>query len=684
MKRIISLALALTLLLSFISPNKSLANTNVKLNSVVEKTHKLLELSSDFKFSDYSIYKEEGITIYSINWSNEEENEFVSATIDSKGFVMNYEKYDMADDHENKLPKISKEEGRNISEKFIKRLNPNVKDNLKYKGNETSFDGNINQYAFEFVRTENNIPYTNNMAYAYFDNLTGEIKSFYISWDRDLNFPDAKEIISKEQAEKTYKENIEFELMYKYKFNGVEENPTLAYSILDKNKSIDAKTGDILDYSNNYFYEEYQSIRENTEIVEVSEKQVDKESIDTIKSTTNIIEDSSAESLARRVTKLDESYELVNVSLMKNNDKYTWYLSFSKDGISEAQVLINANTSEVIHFSKYDIELDELEIKYSKEQAKKIADDYLSKTQSEKFKQVEFVDRGYVESELFAEEMMGQYSFEYIRKANGIKFDGNGFNIIVDARTGDIREYYTSWYDLELPKVESVVSKEEAYKEFSDNINLELQYIRVYDQEENHDTRLSYVPSDIYKTDIDAKTGKVVNLYEPFSDINKPVYKDIEKSFAKDKINQLLDLNIYLPGEKFNPKEEISQKDFLYLLAKCRENYLTYEDTEELYRRLISKKIITKGEKSPDKKISKEEATKYMVKSKGLSKVANIEEIYKLDFKDSDEISKDLRGYVAIAKGLNIVSGNVSGNFNPKQNLTREQAIIMIYNLLNS
>ncbi|WP_422717878.1 S-layer homology domain-containing protein [Gottschalkia purinilytica] len=56
--------------------------------------------------------------------------------------------------------------------------------------------------------------------------------------------------------------------------------------------------------------------------------------------------------------------------------------------------------------------------------------------------------------------------------------------------------------------------------------------------------------------------------------------------------------------------------------------------------------------------------------------------MYKLDFKDADKISPELRGYVAIAQGLGIISGN-NGNFNPTDNLTREQGIIVVYNMLN-
>jgi len=49
---------------------------------------------------------------------------------------------------------------------------------------------------------------------------------------------------------------------------------------------------------------------------------------------------------------------------------------------------------------------------------------------------------------------------------------------------------------------------------------------------------------------------------------------------------------------------------------------------------------------------------------------------------DEDERTPELKGYVAIAGGLKIVVGS-GGKFYPKNNLTRAEAAVMIYNYLN-
>ena len=96
---------------------------------------------------------------------------------------------------------------------------------------------------------------------------------------------------------------------------------------------------------------------------------------------------------------------------------------------------------------------------------------------------------------------------------------------------------------------------------------------------------------------------------------------------------------------------------------------------------LSNESILKKSEKDPEKQVTREQAIKYIVRAFGQEKSANLGDIYKMTYKDTEKISEDLKGYVAIANGLGIISGK--GNFRPKDNLTREEAAVLIYNILN-
>jgi len=98
---------------------------------------------------------------------------------------------------------------------------------------------------------------------------------------------------------------------------------------------------------------------------------------------------------------------------------------------------------------------------------------------------------------------------------------------------------------------------------------------------------------------------------------------------------------------------------------------------------LINQGIVKEDEKAPDAIVTKEEAVKYIIRALNFSKVANIKDIYTVPFKDGDMIDPELKGHVAIAYGLKIVSGS-NGYFNPSANITREQAAILVFNFLKN
>jgi hypothetical protein len=64
-------------------------------------------------------------------------------------------------------------------------------------------------------------------------------------------------------------------------------------------------------------------------------------------------------------------------------------------------------------------------------------------------------------------------------------------------------------------------------------------------------------------------------------------------------------------------------------------------------------------------------------------KLAKVSDIFVLDFKDSDKISSELKGHVAITKGLGIMNGS-SEMFGPKENLKMQEAALIIYRALDS
>src|SRR5699024_7051043 len=110
----------------------------------------------------------------------------------------------------------------------------------------------------------------------------------------------------------------------------------------------------------------------------------------------------------------------------------------------------------------------------------------------------------------------------------------------------------------------------------------------------------------------------------------KVEYKDIDKSYAKDKIKILAQYGIALSGEEFKPNEKMIQKDFLYLLARANDPYLEIKDPNvDLYNYLINMGILKENEKSPEKIVTKEEGIKYIIRALKYDKIADLTDIYK-------------------------------------------------------
>ena len=102
---------------------------------------------------------------------------------------------------------------------------------------------------------------------------------------------------------------------------------------------------------------------------------------------------------------------------------------------------------------------------------------------------------------------------------------------------------------------------------------------------------------------------------------------------------------------------------------------------EELYDVLITDKIISEGEKSPDALITREQAFIYIIRLAGLERVAKLENIYKIEYADSHLLTNGKIGYSAILSGLNVIEGD-GGSLRPKDNLTRAETIVILYRYL--
>ena len=84
----------------------------------------------------------------------------------------------------------------------------------------------------------------------------------------------------------------------------------------------------------------------------------------------------------------------------------------------------------------------------------------------------------------------------------------------------------------------------------------------------------------------------------------------------------------------------------------------------------------------PDSSASREDGAVFIIRALGYEKPAALTDIYRTNFSDEDLISPEKLGYVALARGFGIVSGDENNQFHPQDTLSRGDAAIMIYNYM--
>lgn len=700
MKNTLILILVFSILFSGIIPLTVYGETvdEEKLEGIILRLKELFGISNDYDNFVSRVSSYDGKANYFLNWSDSQEKlPNIRINVDSDGNINSYSKYyNQLTESESKLPKISKEEALNIALKFIEKVDPVVFKEIKLKESSQPISTWDRYYYFRFIRNINDIPYNSNTVNIDVDMQTGEVMSYYANWERDVEFPDAKNIISLDQARKVYKDEIGLKLVYKQKNtvrimeDGQEEDRYfLAYSTLGELKGIDAITGKSISLSYHFPYKDEIAEKQNVNgagdapIITPEEK----EEIDKLRGLKTIEE---VEKKAREILDLDTSYVLRNRNLYSswdNTDEFYYSLSFVKT-IDERElytnISLNAKTLELQSFNKYTDVDDKVKPIINKAQALKLAKDYLTKINSDKVNQVEFL-------ELYEIEDKQQfYGFSFIRKVDDIYVESNAITIGVDAVNKEIYSYNINWYKGELPAKKNIITIDKAYDVLFNDIGFDLNYYDIYnyvniDSENERDIKLVYSVNQDKPNIIDAFTGEILDYQgNVYKDKNIPTYNDIDDSYAKDKINTLSEYGVGFGSDKFNPKDTIIQKDFLYLLWQSMNPYRTSSatDIDEVYKNLIRQNIIKESEVNRERAVTKEEAVKYVIRAINLEKIAQIPNIYADIFKDVDDIDTNLKGYVTLAYGLKILNGDGTEYIRPKYELKREDAASIIYNYM--
>lgn len=711
MRKVLACFLTLAMLFTLVIPSSAYARAEqkIKLSDAIEASKKILDINTDNYNFNYN-YNEnrDGLSTWDLSWTSKKNNGgSINASVNSEtGDIMSYNSWEPnTNQTQTKIPKYSKDKAYDAAMAFIKKVAPTKANQVVLRDAQNRvYDMPIysDGYSFNFIRQVNGLDFQDNGVTITVDKNTLKVKNFNMNWDNGT-FTDPAKAISLDEAKKVFSSKLGIELSYNiiYDYKTKTQKPILVYTLKNGSNPIDAVTGELLNNDYRVFY--------NTSAVKAAADKgasgLTPEEQRSVDASDKYISKDNALAEAKKYVTVDDSIKLTGSNLYVNDfdNSASWSFYWEKNDTAKqtysyTSATVDAITGKIRSFSmngtdQYPTDKD-VKPTYTKEAAKEIADKLVNSLEPDKFKLTVVKDTP--EQILPKQDRITDYTFNYVAMINGATCNFDSFNVSVNAYSGKVMNYSMSWNNIDLPKADEAMKLEDAYKALYNGAKLNLKYIKIYHYDGvtagTTEIKLAYVLDD-FSGMFDAKSGT-------FLDYNgKPIvassksngFTDIKGNSAENDINLLRDMGIIdSNSDKFDPNGQILQKDFIKMLVKSLGPdygvYATSEDNSDdvynsYYDVAIQRKIITEAQKKPDAKVTRQEAAKLLVRSMGIGYLGEAGSIFNLNLKDAKQIPNDLKGYVAIATGLNIISP-IKGSYNGAKTLTRGETATIIVNYL--
>lgn len=292
--------------------------------------------------------------------------------------------------------------------------------------------------------------------------------------------------------------------------------------------------------------------------------------------------------------------------------------------------------------------------------------------------------------------------FTFCRYENGVPFTVDTVNVSVDPYDGSILSYNAHYTDgLAFPSPEGVIGLDAALDAYFGAMTVELGYAQLptallptdieplrvafaeLGYEYIYEYRLVYGAelADGYLRGVDAMSGEPI--LHTYSEREPLTYTDLELSYAADIIETLGRYGVGYGGGQFEPTKSLTQFDMLaLLLSAVGYDVSDFKKPEDVYE-AAKWYGIEFSEQHPEATVSRTVLVRTLVTMTEYGDAAALEGIWAPGFADDDEIGVSDLGYVAIAKALGMVMGDEDGCFNPTDEMSRQDAAIVLYRFLS-
>ncbi len=630
------------------------------------------------EFSSYTSLRNEKES-FAFLWQDKDGNAHIEITADDKGRITDYYFFDSRLKTDKKITVLSKKDIIAFAEKFMRKTVPeafsDANDCLMF--DEDSWNVSNLNYNLTYRRIRNGIEVKDNylsIRIAVYDDVA-YVRNMNLNIKYDAEFEDS--FGEKLNYIEKYKQSFPVELIYKSDYRAVkdEENKAVLVYRYKNNDAgyILASDGEVAreDTFDEVFASGGNSLNMGvTEDATARKEMLTEAEIKELSKIEDLISKEDAEKILKKLpyVELDNSLKLISFDIRKNNDRYELSLSYENEKQDKyLSAILDGKTKEALNLYQ--------RLPVNRENMTELSEAQKNgaKTKIESFlKLVSPKTTEFREERLEAYDSTVNYSLD--RYVNGIRYIDNSISVRFDAKNNRILNYRLNFDDdKSFPKADGIIDAETAHDKLLEISDLNKIYVH-----SGGKYKLCFGVKN-KNTEIDAFTGEE---YQPYKAPESFKYSDIKGHWAEEAISKLAEIQIGFDSEKFSPDEAIKQSDLLKLFAAGtrHKSYLDF-DTEELYKILMDEEVILESQKNPDATVKREDAFVFMIRLQGLEKVAKLSGIFKVSYADQDLLPKEKTGYAAILTGMNIICGN-GGKLRPKDNITRAEAAVMLYNYM--
>lgn len=696
------------------------ANAAVSLEEAIKTVKAVFTIPLGFtKFtSGYS--QDAGRQVWQLSWEAEKEpwGNFTAQVDCQTGEIlqMNLWQATSGSKPQGKLPAVSRTEAVQKAEQLVKRLQPERLAQLKLEEDPGELlelmSWGAASYRINWVRQVQGVSFPQDGITVRVDNQTGLITSYVLQWT-EADFPDAAKAISAVEARQVWDKTEMLQLQYFRRNYGDPTAPKpvkLVYRLTHPSGGvIDALTGKPVERLDGVYRDE--GLQEATKNVKADDSAVEftPQELEEVLQASKFISQEKAEAAVRQWVNIPAHLTLQGAQLNRDewrapgartwnfNWQYTGQQELAEDAVHWVSASVDAEGGTLLSFSSDKVWIGQdtaQSMQMSREEAQKIAEDFLRKIQPKLFEQVKLAQDSSSDVRPLAKAVIlpPYQGFAYQRLVNNVVFPDNGMSVSVDLVTGDIQSYQLRWNPLAFPSTNGIMDTEAIVNAYLQRQPLTLQYVQenIYGEKGiTKEMRLVYKPVPFVgqqeETMVDARTGAALDWRgELLASQPRPYqFTDIDGHWAAAEIAMLGQAGIFGDyGNTFRPDAPITLVQYLralFMLERGAASGAQLSDDEVMKQ--AKQRGWLKEELQPGASLNRLLLSRMVIRFLGLESAAKIEGIYQAPYRDMKKISSAEQGYVALSWGLGILRGE-QGNFGAEQIVSRAQAAVSLVRML--